>query len=157
MPITSTTLSPSLSLTARRPPSLTAIMSRKRKEPVTDDPKFDWEGLLLELQEQGGTDLVMEVVWNIVNEAGLTFKDIERHQKLVSFSDATWDKVAPMFGLDPALGFDQLPTFSFPIAVLPPSFHREVMRASAKWLDVYQERGASCKRSSARTANGRGT
>jgi hypothetical protein len=47
-----------------------------------------------------------------------------------------------MFNLDPPKGFLQLPLFSFPLASLPPSFHRGVMKASAKWLDLYQERHA---------------
>jgi hypothetical protein len=36
--------------------------------------------------------------------------------------------------------FYQLPTFSFSVTLLPPSFHKELMRESAKWLDVYRER-----------------
>ena len=50
-----------------------------------------------------------------------------------------WDKITPKFGLDLTKDMTQLDTFAVLLLSLPPSFHRQVMRNSVQWLDVYQE------------------
>jgi hypothetical protein len=69
----------------------------------------------------------------------LTLEDLEKYETATpSFSNASWKDVAPKLSLEALRGFQ--PTFHFltpSVASLPPSFHREVMKASAKWLDVY--------------------
>ena len=119
-------------------------VDRKRKQPDNPDLiRFDLEDLLHNLRQQGGLDLAAAAILDLARRAGLTLKELKRHKAATpSFSSASWKDVAPKFNLDPSKDVHQLPTFSFPVASLPPSFHREVMKASAKWLDVYQERGA---------------
>jgi len=119
-------------------------VDRKRKQPDNPDLiRFDLEDLLHNLRQQGGLDLAAAAILDLARRAGLTLKELKRHKAATpSFSNASWKDVAPKFNLDPSKDVHQLPTFSFPVASLPPSFHREVMKASAKWLDVYQERGA---------------
>jgi hypothetical protein len=118
-------------------------MSNKRKRPDNHQFLVELEDLRLNLQHQGGLDLVTDAIWKLADGCGLTFKDLKKRKTgAPSFSNATWKEVAPMFNLEPSKNFQQLPIFTFPMASLPPSFHREVMKASAKWLDVYQERGA---------------
>jgi len=95
--------------------------------------EFDSLGLgelSTKLKEAGRRDLVAEVALTIAWLEGLT---------VPAFS---WDKVAPKFGLDASRDIFQLESFSVPHLCLPPSFHREVMRNSAQWLDVYQEVGS---------------
>ncbi|KAK2459801.1 hypothetical protein APHAL10511_008233 [Amanita phalloides] len=119
-------------------------MSSKRKQP--DDPnllQFNFESLVHNLRQQGldGRDLATAVVWDIADRTGLTLRELKKHKPAApSFSNASWQAVASSFDLVPSLSVRQLPIFTFPIASLPPSFHREVMKASSKWLDVYQER-----------------
>ena len=50
-------------------------------------------------------------------------------------------QVAHQFSLQVNKDVHQLRGFTVPHAFLPLSFHQEVMKHSAKWLDVYQERG----------------
>jgi hypothetical protein len=119
-------------------------VDRKRKQP--DNPDFNQLGLdnlLHNLRQQGGPDLVAAAIWELTHRAGLTLKELKKHKAgIPSFSSASWKDVASRFNLDPSKIFRQFPIFSFPVASLPPSFHREVMKTSAKWLDVYRERGA---------------
>jgi hypothetical protein len=116
----------------------------KRKRPDNPDLlQFELEDLVLDLRHQGGLDLLTEAICDLADQAGLTLEDLEKYES--SFSNASWKDVAMEFSLDPSNDFHQLPTFSFPITSLPPSFHREVMRESAKWLDVYKERAAHDK------------
>jgi len=70
----------------------------------------------------------------------MDISDLNNGQDRPSFSAATWTVTAPQFDLDPARGIAQLEKFEVPRAVLPPSFHREVMTASLKWIDVYKPR-----------------
>lgn len=58
------------------------------------------------------------------------------------FSGATWEAVAPQFGLTATRGIGQLNKFEVPSVILPPSFHMGVMSESLEWLDVYQARDA---------------
>ncbi|KAI0274055.1 hypothetical protein BGY98DRAFT_997008 [Russula aff. rugulosa BPL654] len=102
--------------------------------------EFNLDGLVLDLQRQGGLDRVAEAISDMMEEGGLTLEDLEKYEAATrSFSNASWQDVASKFNLD---GFDQLPTLAFPIASLPPTFHREVMRKSVMWLDVYQSRSS---------------
>jgi hypothetical protein len=59
-----------------------------------------------------------------------------------AFNKARWEKIAPQFGLEVDKDMTQLKLFTVSRAFLPPSFHREVMKNSAWWLDVYQETGS---------------
>jgi hypothetical protein len=75
-----------------------------------------------------------------MDRTGMTTEGLEELRgPTPSFSAVTWKDTAPKFGLDETKGFHQLPTFSYPVAALPPSFHRDVMKASGMWLDVYRE------------------
>jgi hypothetical protein len=103
------------------------------------------DDLRLNLQRQGGLDPVVEVIWDLADRGGLTLEDPEKYEPATpSFSNlnASWKDFILDFNLDPSKGFIQFHTFSFLVASLPPSFRREVMKAPAKWLDVYRERGA---------------
>jgi len=71
--------------------------------------------------------------------AHLTIADLKKLNSSFSFSAAMWESVAPSLGLRADLGIEQLDTFTIPIAVLPPSFHRELMKNASQWMDVYQE------------------
>jgi hypothetical protein len=113
---------------------------------VPDNPDlllFDLEDLLHNLRQKGGLDLAAAAILDLACRAGLTLKELEKHEAAApSFSNASWKDVTSNFNLDPSKDVHQLPTFSFPLTSLPPSFHREVMKGSAKWLDVYRGRGA---------------
>jgi hypothetical protein len=100
--------------------------------------ELNLEDLVHNLQYEGGRDRVAEAIWDLMDQGGLTFEDLERD----SFSNTSWEDLASKFNLDPSKGFNQLPTLAFPIASLPPTFHREVMNKSAMWLSVYQPRSA---------------
>ena len=121
-------------------------VDRKRKQPDqvnTNLSEFDLEGLVSAIFKKGGRELVATAVLEQTRLASLTLKELKKHKAaLPSFSNASWEYVAKEFGLEPFGDFFQLPTFSVPVTSLPPSFHREVMKTSAKWLDVYRERGA---------------
>jgi hypothetical protein len=56
-----------------------------------------------------------------------------------SLCAAKWETVAPSLGLRDDLDLCQLDPFTVPIAILPPSFHRELMKNASRWIDVYQE------------------
>jgi len=121
-------------------------VDRKRRRSASSDLlQFNLDELVDNLQHQGGLDRVAEFIRDMADQGGLSLEDLEEitsEAATSSFSNATWKEVAPKFELDPSMGFDQLRIFSIPIAPLPPSFHREVMRVSAMFLNVYQERGA---------------
>lgn len=99
---------------------------------------FKLEDLAVQLQERGGKDLATAAILDMARQAGLSVND---QKALLGFSSTSWKDVAPRFKLDPSKDMNQLQYFSLPIAQLSPSFHREVMVASAKWLDVFQESG----------------
>ncbi|KAF5373290.1 hypothetical protein D9615_007371 [Tricholomella constricta] len=125
-------------------------MSPKRKLQATAD--FDEYALKDVPGELRKCDqnLAAAVVLDFVYESGFTLRRLGKHEaERPAFASATWEDVATNFQLDASIDYHQLELFSYPVASLPPSFHREVMKASAKWLDVYQERGAH-KRGAAR-------
>lgn len=78
----------------------------------------------------------------LIHLLDMDISDLKDGQDNPSFSAATWKVTAPQFDLDPARGIAQLEKFEVPSAILPPSFHREVMTASLKWIDVYKARDA---------------
>jgi hypothetical protein len=95
------------------------------------------------LKASGGLDLAADGILELTRLSGLTLSELEKRAAATpSFSGASWDVVTSICKLDPSDGPSQLPTFSFPVVSLPPSFHREVMKTSAKWLDVYRERSS---------------
>jgi hypothetical protein len=120
-------------------------MAKRKREPVAlpELDSLELDEFTRKLKEDGGRDLVAKVALAIAHLGGLTATDLQTFSETVpAFSKARWDKVAPKFGLDISRDIYQLETFSVPCLSLPPSFHREVMRNSAQWLDVYQEAGS---------------
>jgi hypothetical protein len=76
---------------------------------------------------------VGEFILDLARNEHLTLQDRKAvDEKLPSFANAEWEKVARKFGLDPGVGKYQLPPFSIPHAYLPPSFHRRVMKDSTQ-------------------------
>jgi hypothetical protein len=115
----------------------------KREPGLEELDEFHLDTLSDSLRRKGGPDLAAKAILDLARNAGLTLKDLKKAKEtLPVFASTTWENVAPKFGLDPSNDADQLDTFSVPHAFLPPSFHKNVMTASAQWLDVYQERGA---------------
>lgn len=53
-----------------------------------------------------------------------------------SFCVTKWETAAPALGLRADLGIHQLNRSTIPIAILPPSFHRELMKKALRWLRV---------------------
>jgi len=123
-----------MGLTVVSPNHSTDMSNVNRKRKQADNPDLlqsNLEDLLHNLRQQGGVDLAATAILDLARRAGLTLTELKRHKAAApSFSTASWEDV------------HQLRTFSFPVATLPPSFHRKVMEASAQRLDVYQERGA---------------
>jgi hypothetical protein len=121
-------------------------MAKRKREPVAlaELDSLGLDEFTTKLKERGGRDLVAKVTLAIAHLGGLTATDLQTFSETVpSFSKkARWDRVAPKFGLDVSRDIYQLETFSVPCLSLPPSFHRQVMRNSAQWLDVYQEAGS---------------
>ena len=72
-------------------------------------------------------------------EARMTITDLQKLKAGTSFCAAEWETVAPALGLRADLDIAQLPPFTIPIAILPPSFHRDLIKNALKWMDVYQE------------------
>jgi len=120
-------------------------MAKRKREPValTELDSLGLDEFTTKLKEGGGRDLVAKVALAIPHLGCLTATDLQTFSEAVpAFSKARWDKVALKFGLDVSRDIYQLETFSVPCLSLPPSFHREAMRNSAQWLDVYQEAGS---------------
>ena len=121
-------------------------MSKRIQPNDPDLLKFELEGLLHGLrQQEGGDDMVAAAILSMADRAGLTLEELEKYEAATpseSFSNTSWEDIASKIDMSPSGGLHQLPFFSFPVASLPPSFHREVMKSSDKWLDVYRECGA---------------
>jgi len=120
------------------------MVEKKRELDALPEPNsLGLDEFTTKLKQAGGRDLVAKVALAIAHLGGLAATDLQTFSETVpAFSKARWDKVAPKFGLDVSRDIYQLETFSVPCLSLPPSFHREVMRNSAQWLDVYQEAGS---------------
>jgi hypothetical protein len=119
-------------------------MTKRKHEPDTlplpELVSYNIDELTINLNQDGGRDLVAKAVVSMSTQVGLTIADLQKVSETVpAFAKALWSKVAPRFDLDVNKGIHQLQHFSVPHVSLPPSFHKEVMRLSAQWLDVYQE------------------
>jgi hypothetical protein len=106
---------------------------------------LEMKNLVSNLKHKGGSN--PQAIWDMADQGGITLGYLKsrKREKNPSFSNTVWKDVVPKFGLDPGKDYYQLDNFSFPVTSLPPSFHRNVMAWSGKWLDVYQERGVQKK------------
>ena len=117
------------------------MMKRKHQEEVLPElESYGLDTLVSRLQAEGGRTRVAKASLTVAYLGGLTISDLQAFSETVpGFSKPRWEKVAAQFGLEVDKGMPQLKSFAVPRAFLPPSFHREVMKHSAQWLDVYQE------------------
>jgi hypothetical protein len=93
-----------------------------------------------ELFDDGGVDLAGLAILHFSQEARMTIADLQKLKaSSPSFCAAKWETVAPALGLRADLDIAQLNPFTIPIAILPPSFHRDLMKNALQWMDVYQE------------------
>ncbi|KAF9516755.1 hypothetical protein BS47DRAFT_1380783 [Hydnum rufescens UP504] len=115
----------------------------KRKQQADDNLEATIDSvkeLLQPLFDEGGNDLVGRGILRIVHDSGMTAAALLRlEKKNPSFSAAKWASIVPSLGLRDDLGISQLETLTIPQAILPPSFHRQLMKNSSQWIDVYQE------------------
>jgi hypothetical protein len=117
-------------------------MSKRKYQP--DDRLEAYTERLRELYDElfndGGKDLAGLAILHLSQEASMTIADLQELKASgPSFSAAKWETVAPALGLRDDVGFDQMDRFTVPIAILPPSFHRDLMKNALRWMDVYQE------------------
>jgi hypothetical protein len=116
-------------------------MLEKKYQPSSDEKLKAFTEKLKELYDElfdeGGRDLAGLAILHLSQEAAMTIADLQATHP--SFSAAKWETVAPSLSLRADLGLDQLDPFIVPTALLPPSFHRELMKHASLWLDVYQE------------------
>ena len=117
------------------------MAKRKHQEDILQElESYGLDTLTSQLQTEGGRARVAKASLTVAYLGGLTIPDLQAYSQTVpSFSKARWENIAPQFGLAADKGMTQLELFTVPRASLPPSFHREVMKNSALWLDVYQE------------------
>jgi len=115
---------------------MTSPNSKRKRLDLPDLSSFNLPDVITRAQQLGGEEAAFATVHEMIDVSELQGRDIP------SFPGATWKAVAPQFDLDPNRGINQLERFEVPSAILPPSFHREVMIESLKWLDVYQARDA---------------
>jgi hypothetical protein len=127
-------------------------MWKRRHETTFEElNEFDLDSLHESIWNKGGQALAAKAILDLALRANLTLTDLRKAKEtLPPLASARWEDVALKFGLDPSKDTFQLQSFSVPHAFLPPSFHEAVMKASAQWLDVYQERGAHKRANSAR-------
>jgi hypothetical protein len=93
-----------------------------------------------ELFDDGGVNLAGLTILHLSQEARMTIADLQKLKaSSPSFCAAKWETVAPALGLRADLDISQLDPFTIPIAILPPSFHRDLMKNALRWMDVYQE------------------
>ena len=78
---------------------------------------------------------------HLSQEARMTLTDLQKLKASCSpsFCAAKWETVAPALGLRADLDIAQLDPFTIPIAILPPSLHRDLIKNALKWMDVHQE------------------
>ena len=123
------------------------VVKRKRRELNLDDSDERLEvyteqlkELYDELVKDGGSELAALAILQLTQETSITMEDLRKlRASSPSFCAAQWDSVAPSLGLRADIGISQLGLFTVPIAILPPSFHRDLMKTSLRWMDVYQE------------------
>lgn len=112
----------------------------KRKYQPDEKLKAFMERLNGALFDEGGNDLAGLASLYLAQETRMTIADFQKLKaSSPSFSATNWETVAPSLGLRADLGIDQLEPFTVPIAILPPSFHRELLKNASQWMDVYQE------------------
>jgi hypothetical protein len=115
----------------------------KRKQQSDDNLEAILDPVMALLQplfDEGGNDLLGRGILHIVHNSGMTLASLRKlEKKSPSFSAAKWESIVPSFGLSGDHGMSQLEIFTIPQAILPPSFHRELMKNSSRWLDVYRE------------------
>jgi hypothetical protein len=93
-----------------------------------------------ELFDDDGVDLAGLAILHLSQEARMTIADLQKLKaSSPSFCATKWETVAPALGLRTDLDIAQLDPFTIPIAILPPSFHRDLMKNALQWMDVYQE------------------
>jgi len=93
-----------------------------------------------ELFDDGGVALAGLAILHLSQEARMTIADLQKLKaSSPSFCAAKWETVAPALGLRADLDIGQLVPFTVPIVILPPSFHRDLMKNALQWMDVYQE------------------
>jgi hypothetical protein len=117
-------------------------MVKRKYQP--DEKLKDFTESLKELYDalfhQGGKDLAGLAILHLSQEASMTIADLQKLKDTSpSFSATKWETVASSLSLRPDLSIEQLERFTVPIAILPPSFHRELMKNASQWMDVYQE------------------
>lgn len=93
-----------------------------------------------ELFNDGGVDLAGLAILHLSQEARMTMADLQKLKaSSPSFCAGKWETVAPALGLRADLDIGQLNPFTVPIAILPPLFHRDLMKNALRWMDVCQE------------------
>ena len=94
-----------------------------------------------ELFDDGGVNLARLAILHLSQETRMTITDLQKLKASCSpsFCAAKWETVAPALGLRADLDIAQLDPFTIPIAILPPSFHRDLIKNALKWMDVHQE------------------
>ena len=88
------------------------------------------------LFDEGGNDLAGLAILHLSQEARMTIADLQKLKAISPSFSAEWETVAPSLDLRADVGIYQLDPFTVPIAILPPSFHRELMKNSSQWMDV---------------------
>ena len=92
------------------------------------------------LFQEGGDNLAGLAIVYLFVEARMTITDLQKLKaRSPSSYVAKWEAIAPAPGLRADLDIDQLDLFTVPIAILPPSIHRESMKNATRWMGVYQE------------------
>ena len=127
-------------------------MVKRKYQP--DDKLDTYKARLKELYDElfkdGGDDLAGLAILHLTQEARMTIADLRKLKAVSpSFCAAKWETIAPALGLRADVDITQLDTFTIPHALLPPSFHRDLMKNALQWMDVYQE-PASQQREEAR-------
>lgn len=88
------------------------------------------------LFDEGGNDLAGLAILHLFQEARMSIADLQKLKAISPSFSAEWKTVAPSLGLRADVGIYQLDPFTVPIAILPPSFHRELIKNSSRWMDV---------------------
>ena len=119
------------------------MVTTKRKHEQDPNPNNITASSICDLIRPIAGRTIGEFIMDMARNERLTSQHLRVFtEKTPAFSNAEWEKVARTLGLNPTLDKYQLPDFVVPHAHLPPSFHKQVMKNSMQWLDVYQERGS---------------
>lgn len=119
------------------------VSPKKRRLDSPDVSSLDLLDVVTRIMQLGDSkEAGLAAIREMIRLLDVDTSDLNNVYDKPSFSAATWNVTAPQFDLNPARGINQLEKFEVPSATLPPSFHRDVMTASLKWIDVYQARDA---------------